>query len=227
MRLDDLGFSRVYAWGHPSGLEDGTNRAAFEDMVAQIASAALIGAPVMRVTPGPGSGDFRRQPRQPRLDILARWFTEAVAVAERHAIKLAAENHGDYTSDEMLWLVEAVGSPSFGVTFDTGNFFGLLDDPVRAMEKLAPYTFATHIKDRKVRMGVSPSAWYFFSSTPIGAGLVDITGTLRVLQAAGYDGLLAVEIDHLHPDYHDDEHAAVRDSVAELRRIVRSLRARG
>ncbi len=67
----------------------------------------------MRVTPGPGSGDFRREPRQPRLDILARWFTEAVPVAESHAITLAAENHGDYTADEMLWLVEAVGSPSF------------------------------------------------------------------------------------------------------------------
>jgi len=34
----------------------------------------------------------------------------------------------------------------------------------------------------------------------------------------GYEGFLAVEIDFLHPDYNNDEHAAVRQSVAELRR---------
>ena len=37
---------------------------------------------------------------------------------------------------------------------------------------------------------------------------------------AGYDGLLAVEIDHLHPDYGYDEHLAVRQSIAELRSLV-------
>ena len=66
-RLDDFGLERVYAWGHPTGLEDGTNRAALEDLVAQIDNADLIGAKVMRVTPGPGSTDWRYEPRQPRL----------------------------------------------------------------------------------------------------------------------------------------------------------------
>jgi sugar phosphate isomerase/epimerase len=222
-KLDDSGLDCVYAWGHPSGLEDGMNRWAFDDMVAQIQNAALIGASVMRVTPGPGPADFRHQPRQPRLDVLARWFKEAVLVARRHNIKLAAENHGDYTAEEMLWLVEAVDSPSFGVTFDTGNFLRRMDDPVRAMERLAKYTFATHIKDVQVRKGVSPSEWFFFSSTPLGDGLIDIAELARLLKAAGYDGLLAVEIDHLHPDYHYDEHAAVRQSIQELRRIVSGL----
>ena len=54
-RLDDLGLERVYAWGHPTGLEDGTNPAALEDLVAQIDNADLINAKVMRVTPGPGA----------------------------------------------------------------------------------------------------------------------------------------------------------------------------
>ena len=70
-RLDDYGLDRVYAWGHPTGLEDGTNRSALEDMVAQIGNAELIGAKVMRVTPGPGPGDWRYVPRQPRLEVLA------------------------------------------------------------------------------------------------------------------------------------------------------------
>jgi sugar phosphate isomerase/epimerase len=43
---------------------------------------------------------------------------------------------------------------------------------------------------------------------------------LASLAAAGYEGLLAVEIDHLHPDYGYDEHRAVRQSIDELRRLV-------
>jgi 3-oxoisoapionate decarboxylase len=219
-KLDENDLDRVYAWGHPQGLEDGTNRSALDDMVAQIEFADIIGAKVMRVTPGPGSSDYRYEPRQPRLEVLVRWFKEAVAAAEPRGIKLAAENHGDYTAKEMLWLVEAVGSPCFGVNFDTGNFLRLLDDPTKAMEKLANHVFATHIKDLEVRRGVSPAEWFFFSSVAVGDGLVDFASILRVLAGAGYEGLLAVEIDHLHPDYRYDEHAAVRQSIDELRRIV-------
>ena len=219
-QLDDYGLERVYAWGHPTGLEDGTNRAAFEDMVSQIACAELIGARVMRVTPGPGSGDYRYEPRQPRLEVLAGWFQEAAREAETRGIKLAAENHGHYSAKEMLWLVEAVGSPYFGVNFDTGNFLRLLDDPFEAMEKLAKYVFATHIKDVKVRRDVSPAEWFYFSSTPVGEGLIDMASVIAVLAETGYDGLLAVEIDHLHPDYGYDEHWVVRQSIDELRRLV-------
>jgi sugar phosphate isomerase/epimerase len=222
-KLDDLGLDRVYAWGHPTGLEDGTNPAALDDLIRQIPYAALLGARVMRVTPGPGSLDYRTTPRQPRLEVLARWYQEAVTVAEQHGVKLAAENHGDYTATEMLQLVEAVASPSFGVTFDTGNFLRMLDDPVRAAAKLAPHTFATHIKDIMVRKGVPPSDWSFFSSVPIGDGLVDIAAIIRLLHAAGYEGLLAVEIDHLHPAYQYDERAAVRQSVMALRSMVHNL----
>jgi 3-oxoisoapionate decarboxylase len=224
-QLDDFGLERVYAWGHPTGLEDGTNRAALEDLVVQIDNADLIGAKVMRVTPGPGPNDWRYEPRQPRLDVLAGWFQEAARKAGRRDIKLAAENHGDYTAKEMLWLVEAVGSPYFGVNFDTGNFLRLLDDPIVAMEKLADHVFATHIKDLKVRTDASPAAWFFFSSAPVGEGLVDIGQIVRLLSEVGYGGLLAVEIDHLHPDYHYDEHLAVRQSIGELRRLVATVEA--
>ena len=49
---------------------------------------------------------------------------------------------------------------------------------------------------------------------------------VRLLAHGGYDGLLAVEIDHLHPDYGYDEHSAVRQSIDELRRLVAPRRWR-
>ena len=71
-QLDEYGFDRVYAWGHPDGLEAGKNRDAYDDMIAQIPNAALIGADVMRVVAS--SLMFRHEPHGPQIDILVGWF---------------------------------------------------------------------------------------------------------------------------------------------------------
>jgi len=219
--LDDYGFARVYAWGHPDGLEGGRNEEEYKEMIKSFEQAQNIGAKVMRVV---GSSlMFVHEPHQPQIDRLVKMFKEAIKVAEDYDIKMAVENHIDFTSDEILQLLERVDSPYLGLNFDTGNFLRLLDDPIKGMAKLAPYTYATHIKDLKVQRGVSPDTWYFFSSTPVGDGYVDNQKLAQMLQDVGYEGFLAVEIDFLHPDYNNDEHAAVRQSVAELRRIVNSL----
>jgi sugar phosphate isomerase/epimerase len=90
------------------------------------------------------------------------------------------------------------------------------------MAKLAKYVYATHIKDLKVQRGAPVDEWYFFSSTPVGDGIVDNLELARLLAAVGYEGTLAVEIDFLHPDY-EDEDRAVEQSVRELRRIASAL----
>ncbi|MCL5744314.1 MAG: sugar phosphate isomerase/epimerase [Acidobacteria bacterium] len=216
--LDGYHLDRVYAWGHPDGLEGGTNEDALQDMLRSIPRARQIGAAVMRVV---GSSlMFRHQPHQPQIERLTRLFRQAVPVAESHGLRLAVENHIDFTSDEMVQLLDAVDSPTLGINFDTGNFLRLLDDPVKGMAKLAPRVYATHIKDLKIQKGVASDEWYFFSSTPVGDGLIDNRRLVQLLADAGFDGVLAVEMDFLHPDYGNDEDAAVARSVAELRRLV-------
>jgi sugar phosphate isomerase/epimerase len=152
-----------------------------------------------------------------------KWFKEAVKVAEQYGVKLAVENHIDYTSDECVELLDRVGSPYFGLNLDTGNFLRLLDDPITGAKKLADRVFATHIKDLKPVKGVDVAEWYFFSSTPVGDGLVDNLKLAEILKAADYQGFLAVETDSLHPDYANREHAAVAQSVKELRRITTAI----
>jgi sugar phosphate isomerase/epimerase len=216
--LDSRGMERVYAWGHPDGLEGGTNIQAYEEMIGSFESARAVGAKVMRVV---GSSlRFRDQPHAPQLERLERMFRDAVRIAADHGIRMAVENHIDFTSSEMVQLLDAVDSVYLGINFDTGNFVRLLDDPIQGMDKLAERVYATHIKDLKVQRGVPANEWYFFSSVPIGDGVVDNEKLARRLAKAGFDGLLAVEIDFLHPDYNDDEDAAVRRSVEELRRLV-------
>lgn len=220
-KLDGYGFDRVYAWGHPDGLEGGKNRDEFESMLKHIEYAQLIGAPVMRVCAS--SFTFRFEPKQPQLDTLVEWFKEAVPVAEDHGVKLAVENHIDYTADECVQLLDRVDAPYLGLNLDTGNFLRLLDDPVQGAAKLADRVLATHIKDLKPVKGVSATEWYFFSSTPVGDGLVDNQKLAQILYDAGYQGFLAVETDSLHPDYENQEHWAVEKSVWELKRIARSV----
>jgi sugar phosphate isomerase/epimerase len=220
-QLDDYGFDRVYAWGHPDGLEAGKNRAAFDDMVRQIPNARAIGADVMRIVAS--SLMFRFEPHGPQLDILADWLKEAVKVAEDNGVKLAVENHIDYTSDECVELLDRVGSSWLGLNLDTGNFMRLLDDPVEGARKLAPRVLATHIKDLKPVKGVNVRQWYFFSSTPVGDGLVNNQALAQILHDAGYKGFLAVETDSLHPDYENREHWAVEQSVRELKKIAANV----
>ena len=220
-RLDSAGFDRVYAWGHPDGLEGGSNEAAFEDMIRHIEYAAAIGAKVMRVV---GSSlMFRFQPHQPQIEKLIAMFSEAAKIAETRDIKLAIENHIDYNSDEILQIIEGVNSPNMGVNFDTGNFLRVLDDPILAMEKLAPYVFATHIKDLKPVKGVPVNEWYFFSCVPIGEGLIDNARLASILARHNYQGFLAVEIDFLHPDYANQEEDVVKKSIHALRNIANQL----
>jgi sugar phosphate isomerase/epimerase len=158
------------------------------------------------------------------LEKLTRMFSEAVKTALSHDVKLADENHIDFNADEMLSLIKAVNSPYFGINFDTGNFMRVLDDPIKGMQKLAKHVFATHVKDLKPNRDASVDDWFFFSTTPVGDGLVNNQKLAQILKDADYQGFLAVEIDFLHPDYKEDEDKAVAQSVKELRRIANAVK---
>jgi len=220
-QLDDYKFDRVYAWGHPDGLERGQNWTAYDEMVAGIPHAKAIGADVMRVV---GSSlMFRHEPHGPQIEALVKMFKKAVVIAKDHGVKMAVENHIDFTSDEILQLLEGVDSEYFGLNFDTGNFLRLLDNPVKGMEKLAPFVLATHVKDLMPDKNFSPTDWHFFAGVPVGMGLIDNEALAKLLSKAGFKGFLAVEIDHPHTDWTEREDEAVALSIKELKRIASGL----
>ena len=220
-KLDACEFDRVYAWGHPDGLEAGANEKAKEEMIRHIDNAAAIGAPVMRVV---GSSlMFRFQPHEPQLHILAAWFREAAEIAERKNVRLAVENHIDYNSDEIKWLIDEVASEFFGVNLDTANFLRVMDDPVEATRKLAPHVFATHVKDLRPVKEVGVREWYYFSSVAAGTGLIRVNEIAQILKDTGYQGFLAFETDMPHPDYQEREEAMIEESIRYLKQVAGSL----
>lgn len=217
-QLDAYAFDRVYAWGHPDGLEAGRNPQAKADMIRHIRHATAIGATVMRVVGS--SFSFLRDPHEPQLQILGEWFKEAARVAADAGVALAVENHIDYDADEILRLVEAVDSPCFGVTLDTANFLRVQDDPVAATEKLAPHVLATHIKDVEPVRGRNARAWNYFACVAAGEGLVEIDKIVAILARAEYRGLLAFEADMPAPRWLDREEELIERSVVYLKRLA-------
>ena len=209
----------VLAWGHPDGLEGGTNTGALADLVRSIFVASELGCKVMRIV---GSSlRFRDQPHEPQLRQLAGMLREATKVAADQGVILAMENHIDFTAREILQLIEEVSSANFGVNFDTGNALRLFEDPVEEAKLLAPYIHATHIKDLSPRRGGSPREWNFWESVPAGHGVVDIPGVMRALQAQGYPGVLCVEVDCLRESFEEDD--AVVVSLDYLRTAIMKL----
>lgn len=74
----------------------------------------------------------------------------ALPLLEKTGIKLALENHTETYADEILWLIDKINHPLVGACVDTVNSMGVLEDPVSAVEKLAPYAFANHFCDHKL-----------------------------------------------------------------------------
>ena len=64
----------------------------------------ILGANVIRVV---GSSlDYRNEPHEPQLKALTGIFKEAAQVAAGEGVKLAMENHFDFTTDEFMDLVD-------------------------------------------------------------------------------------------------------------------------
>ncbi len=216
-KIKEYGFDCVFAWGHPNGLERGLNPEAFQEMLSLIPKTKLLGTNVMRIT---GSAfDWRYENHKEQMERLIPMYKEAAKVAEECGVKLAAENHIDFTADEMLYMIKEVDSPNFGINFDTGNFLRLLDDPVEGMRKLAPYVFSTHIKDLVLNKEAKANDWFFFSGVPVGFGLVDNMKLAEILSENGYEGFLAVEIDFPSKEWMGMEDEAIAVSVKNLRKI--------
>ncbi|TKT76185.1 sugar phosphate isomerase/epimerase family protein [Aquamicrobium sp. LC103] len=212
-QLDRLGLERVWAWGHPRGLESGRSAEALDDLISHIRIAAALGASVMRICAG-GRGSRPESWSEHKAGLIPM-LRRAAAEAGEHGIVLALENHIDLYADEIVEIMETIASPALGVCLDTANNLRLFEHPLEVARKLAPWTRATHLKDIAAHRG-DPRSFAFWPSVPLGDGAVEIDAILDLLERANYPGLLAIEIDLLHPFYAGEDEA-VRLSLDRLR----------
>ncbi|MBM3736860.1 MAG: TIM barrel protein [Acidobacteria bacterium] len=93
----------------------------------------------------------------------------ALPVVAKHKVRLALENHKDWTAEEFVKLLDHYRD--IGVCLDTGNNIALLDDPMELVDALLPYTISTHIKDMAVKRYADG---FLLSEVPLGEGYLDI-----------------------------------------------------
>lgn len=219
-RAEQAGVRLDWAWGHPEGFASGQNPRAMADLLYHVEMAEMAGARVLRVCTG---GPITRARHWGYMrDRLIPLLVRAAEHAWAAGIELAVENHGDLLADELAELVSLIGHPGLGVCLDTGNNLRLLEDPELVISTLVPYAKVVHLKDIATYRG-SPKDFEFWRSAPTGRGLIDIPQTLRQLRDHDFAGLLAVQIDFLHPGMGSDPVDALAESLAATRRLVAEL----
>lgn len=86
-------------------------------------------------------------------------------------IKFAVENHaGDMRSEEVLSIVETVGTDVCGVMLDPGNSVWAMENPMHQIEKLGKHVLCTSVRDYRIWESEKGAT---FQWTALGEGSMD------------------------------------------------------
>jgi sugar phosphate isomerase/epimerase len=155
---------------HGISLEVGTRAADKALVLAYIAVAVRLGAPLLRVI-------LRTAQRQLSWDECVTLVREVLPELERNRVCLGIETHESMKAHELRRLVEAVDSPYFGVVYDTANSLGCFEPAEYVLEMLLPYIVNFHAKDVRVRRS-GHSLGFVVEGTPAGQGQLDLSGLI-------------------------------------------------
>ena len=123
--------------------------------------------------------------RKAFLDTLAK----AADMAAAEGIYISFET-GKESSKLLRATLDELKCPNVKVNFDPANMLLYdMDDPLMAVELLAPDIRTVHVKD--AHRPTTKGAWG--SEVPLGEGSVDIRAFVAMLKKVGYDGPLFIE----------------------------------
>ncbi len=141
--------------------------------------ARLLGSPILRCLMG-GAAERRSSiPLAKHTEAMLATLRAIRSQVTDLGVKMAIENHsGDYQGRELAPIIEEAGSDWVGAVYDSGNPIWAIEDPMVALEHLAPYIVSSHLRDSYVwrtEEGVA-ARWVVF-----GEGNVGMREVLRVL----------------------------------------------
>ncbi len=164
----------------------------------RIDSAAKLGIPAFMVAPFgftvENNEEFKRV-QQNLIESLSM-FAE---YGKKAGVEILAENHSslwrpDAKMEDVRYFIDAV--PEITYIFDTGNFFCIGEDVLKAYELLKDRTKKVHLKDWKF----DPTGDFERENLPrfrgceLGAGEIPLEDILKSLKSDGFDGDMVIEI---------------------------------
>ncbi|HET7610088.1 MAG TPA: TIM barrel protein [Gammaproteobacteria bacterium] len=191
---------------------------------AWVERAAALESPSLRLVSGFYRAELAGQPalieaeRRYVGDVLARAAERAIAAD----VRLLLENHSDFTVDEYERIVRDVGRDRMGVFLDLINPIVTFDDPMRAIERLAPLAQSGHVRDFVLRSIQQPDHYHRRGFEVLyrypGEGVAPIAALVTKLGSVVGDRPYDLVVEGL------DSRAEVDDQVERLRPALAYLR---
>jgi sugar phosphate isomerase/epimerase len=138
-----------------------------------------------------GAQQLRTYTRHPgtteEMEALTTRDLEAVVpIAEEAGVVVMLENHEDFTGRQIARILESVDSPWVRALYDYGNPMMVLEDPLDALEAMAPFATNAHLKDHvMIAPEHSPDGKLSVLGVPMGQGNLPIIEITRRLIDAG------------------------------------------
>ncbi len=138
--------------------------------------ANAVGSRAMRCFLG-GPADRRgKLPMEAHMEATVKVFRSVRSQALDLGVQIALENHGDLEAVEMKTICEEAGKDYAGCCYDAGNTGHVLEDPMEALEILAPYAVSSHFRDMAVFERPDGAAFQWLA---LGDGCVGIQAVMR------------------------------------------------
>ena len=194
-----FGMGSIFAW-HPMATQGREMLAAAgyptkvseaQIVIQHLQVAKKLGSPILRLVGGNLFTRDQGYDMAALADQAVAILREACQAAEDLGLKIAMENHADFTVRELASILARVASPAFGFTVDCANLLFDMDAPLRLAEIMAPYALTTHFKNYRVLRTPQGLA---LANCALGEGDVDLAAIARVLQARNPQINLNIEI---------------------------------
>lgn len=191
------------------GAADLSRASSVDELAVQLGTCRRMGVRFMFLSPKHGD--------TPKSAVYAR-LREVGDAARSGGVTISLETHPDLgtNGDVHLETMEAIDHPNVRVNFDTGNitYYNRDRNAVDELRKVVDYVATVELKDHDGGF----ESWAF---PPLGRGVVDFPGVLRVLSDHGYSGPVTLEFEGTRGVELDEAgtKAAIEESVQYLRLI--------
>ena len=123
-----------------------------------------------------------------RMEQAVRDLGEVGPIAERAGVTILLENHEELTGTQVAEILRQVDHPHIRAVYDYGNSMAFQEEPLAALDAMAPFVRSAHLKDHvMVPAGAEGLDRPFVLGVPVGQGNLPVVEITRRLIKAGIE----------------------------------------
>ncbi len=162
-----------------------------QTVIQHLDVAQKLGSPLLRCVAGNLFTRDEGHDMQALASKAVGILLEACRPAEERGLKIALENHADFTVPELATILHRAGSPVLGFTLDTANLAFDLNDPLRLARIMAPHSLTTHFKNYQILRTPTGLA---LGNCSVGEGEIDVVAVAELLAEHHPEANINIEI---------------------------------